>query len=57
MVTTSKGNSQQVWTLANGIPLAIPVTTGVSDGTLTEIVAGNLKQGMLVINDNVSPAK
>jgi len=57
MVTASKGNSQQVWTLANGSPLAIPVTTGVSDGTLTEIVAGNLKQGMLVITDNVSPAK
>lgn len=57
MVTTSKGNSQQLWTLANGSPLAIPVTTGVSDGTLTEIVAGNLKQGTLVITDNVSPAK
>jgi HlyD family secretion protein len=57
MVTTSKGNSQQVWALANGSPVAIPVTTGVSDGTLTEIVAGNLKQGTLVITDNVSPAK
>ncbi|MGB0110894.1 MAG: hypothetical protein WBP52_20540 [Terriglobales bacterium] len=57
MVTTAKGNSQQVWTLANGSPLAIPVTIGVSDGTLTEIVAGNLKPGMLVITDNVSPAK
>jgi HlyD family secretion protein len=57
MATTSKGNSQQVWALANGRPLAIPVTTGVSDGTLTEIVAGNLEQGTLVITDNVSPAK
>lgn len=57
MASTSKGNSQQVWALANGRPLAIPVTTGVSDGTLTEIVAGNLEQGMLVITDNVSPAK
>lgn len=57
MVTTVKGNSQQVWTLANGAPLAIPVTIGVSDGTLTEIVAGNLKEGMLVITDNVSPPK
>jgi HlyD family secretion protein len=57
MATTSKGNSQQVWVLANGRPLAIPVTTGVSDGTLTEIVAGNLEQGTIVITDNVSPAK
>jgi len=56
-VTNSKGNLQQVWILANGNPLATPVSVGVSDGRFTEIVSGSLKQGMLVITDNVAPAK
>jgi HlyD family secretion protein len=56
-VTNSKGNLQQVWVLANGNPLATPVTVGVSDGRFTEIVSGGVKQGMLVITDNVAPPK
>ena len=56
-VTNSKGNLQQVWVLANGNPLATPVTVGVSDGRFTEIVSGSVKQGMLVITDNVAPPK
>jgi HlyD family secretion protein len=56
-VTNSKGNLQQVWVLENGNPLATPVTVGVSDGKLTEIVSGNVKTGMLVITDNVAPPK
>jgi HlyD family secretion protein len=56
-VTNSKGNLQQVWVLANGNPLATPVTVGVSDGRFTEIVSGSVKEGMLVITDNVAPAK
>jgi len=56
-VTNSKGNLQQVWVLANGNPLATPVTVGVSDGRFTEIVSGSVKQGMLVITDNVVPPK
>jgi HlyD family secretion protein len=56
-VTNSKANLQQVWVLANGNPLATPVTVGVSDGRFTEIVSGSVQQGMLVITDNVAPAK
>lgn len=56
-VTKSKGNSQQVWTLTNGNPLAIPVTVGVTDGRFTEIVGGDLREGMQAITDNAAPVK
>ncbi len=46
-VTTSRG---QVWRLGpNGQPLAIPVVSGISDSSMTEIVRGELKAGQPVI--------
>jgi HlyD family secretion protein len=47
----SKGKSvaKGVWTLADGRPVAVPVTVGPSDGRLTEITAGELRVGMKVI--------
>jgi HlyD family secretion protein len=56
-LTKAKGRSQLVWALTNGSPLAIPVTIGVSDGRLTAIVDGNVKEGMLVISDNAALPK
>ena len=43
--------SQTVWVLENGAPRAAHVKTGLSDGTTTEIVSGDLKQGDEVIVD------
>jgi HlyD family secretion protein len=46
-VTTSRG---QVWRLGpDGQPLAIPVVSGISDSSMTEIVRGELKAGQPVI--------
>lgn len=49
--TASAGKQQQLWVLHDGQPLAIPVTTGVSDGNMTEITGGDIEPGMAVIVD------
>lgn len=45
------GNSKQVWVLRDGAAVAVPVTPGISDGRMTEITAGDLQPGALVITD------
>jgi HlyD family secretion protein len=52
-----KGASQQVWTLRDGRPVAMPVTVGVTDGRLTEITGGDLKEGMQVITESAEMEK
>jgi HlyD family secretion protein len=52
-----KGSAQRVWILQDGAAVAVPVTVGVSDGRLTEIVSGALEPGTHVITDVVSVAK
>jgi HlyD family secretion protein len=56
----STASAKQVWVLTNegkGVPVAVAVTPGISDGHVTEIVAGDLKVGMLVITDQKAAAK
>lgn len=44
------GGSGKVWTLAaDGKPAAVEVRLGLSDGSMTEIVSGDLKEGVEVI--------
>jgi HlyD family secretion protein len=43
-----------VWVLIAGEPVAVPVSTGVSDGRRTQIVSGELAPGDAVITDAVS---
>lgn len=52
-------NAKQVWVLPNGsgAPVAVAVVVGISDGRMTEIVAGDLKPGMRVITNQKSAAK
>jgi len=52
----STANAHQVWVLPadadhpdRGTPMAVPVTPGLSDGRMTEIIAGALTEGMRVI--------
>jgi HlyD family secretion protein len=52
-----KGNSQLTWTLREGHPVSIAVTTGATDGTFTQITGGDLREGMRVITDDAAPAK
>jgi len=42
---------QRVWTLQNGQLRAIPVTIGSTDGSMTEVVSGDLQPGMAVVVD------
>jgi len=48
------GQAKQVWVLRDGAPVAVNVTPGISDGRMTEITAGDLKEGMAVITDQRS---
>jgi HlyD family secretion protein len=42
---------QRVWTLKDGQLSAIPVTIGSTDGSMTEVVAGDIKPGMALVVD------
>lgn len=46
---SSDANSRQVWILHDGVPAAVPVTAGASDGRVTQITGGGLEAGMAVI--------
>jgi multidrug efflux pump subunit AcrA (membrane-fusion protein) len=37
--------------------MAVRVTIGVTDGKFTEVVSGNLQEGMQVITDSITPSK
>jgi len=44
----------RVWVLQDGAPRQLPVSTGLSDGRMTEIVASELQPGMRVIVDQLA---
>jgi len=44
-----KKGQQQVWILKDGAPVAIPVSTGTSDGIRTEITQGELQAGTALL--------
>jgi HlyD family secretion protein len=44
-------------TVTTGVPLAVAVVPGISDGHFTEIVSGDLKLGMRVITAQQTAAK
>jgi HlyD family secretion protein len=46
--------SKQVWVLRDGAPVAVAITTGITDGRMTEITGGELQAGMQVITDQRS---
>ena len=45
------GPAKQVWVLRDGAAVAVNVSTGISDGRMTEVSGGDLQAGMLVITD------
>jgi HlyD family secretion protein len=49
--SASGGNAKQVWVLRDGAPVAVNVTPGISDGRMTEVIDGGLKEGMQVITE------
>ncbi|HPJ97696.1 MAG TPA: efflux RND transporter periplasmic adaptor subunit, partial [Syntrophales bacterium] len=46
-----------LWVLKNGMPERIPVQTGISDGSYTEIVAGIRQEGREVIVESIDNGK
>ena len=45
---------QRVWTLKNGELFPVPVTTGESEGSMTEIMSGDVEPGMALVVDTVN---
>jgi HlyD family secretion protein len=45
---------QRVWIVRNGELEAIPVTTGATDGVMTEVTAGRVEPGMAVVVDRIN---
>ena len=54
--SASGGPAKQVWVLRDGAPVEISVTPGISDGRMTEITGGDLKEGMQVITEQRTSA-
>lgn len=52
----STAGARQVWVLRDGTAVAVAVTTGISDGRMTEIRGGELQAGMQVITDQKTAA-
>jgi HlyD family secretion protein len=48
---------KRVWTLREGVPVAIPVTVGATDGQMTEVVAGDISPGLPLLVDMVRRGK
>ena len=46
--------ARQVWVLKDGQAVAVSVTTGISDGRMTEVSSTELQEGMAVITDQQS---
>jgi HlyD family secretion protein len=47
----TRGPQQRVWVLRQDRPVAVPITTGASDGRFTEVTGGELKAGTRVITE------
>jgi HlyD family secretion protein len=48
---------QHVWTLQDGIPVSIPVMVGATDGSMTEILSGDVKPGLPLLVDSIRSGK
>jgi HlyD family secretion protein len=46
--------SRTVWALRGDRPVQVPIATGVSDGTVTELVEGDVKPGDSLITDSAT---
>ena len=51
------GSKQHAWVLQGGAPVAVPVTTGMTDGTMTQISAGDLSPGTAVVVDTATSVR
>lgn len=47
----SDGGGQKVWMLGDGGPVAVSVETGVTNGQVSEVVAGDIEPGLALVVD------
>ena len=52
----ANGGERQVWVLRDGVPVAVPIRPGMSDGRATEVRSGELKAGDPVIVEQSAAA-
>ena len=53
-----KGQRATVYVLENGLPNPVRIVVGITDNRLTEVVGGDIKEGVAVIvEDSQPPAK
>lgn len=50
-------NQQQVWAIKDGQPVEFSVTTGATDGVMTEIVDGDIEPGMPLVVEIINKGK
>jgi HlyD family secretion protein len=50
-------NQQRIWTLQGGQPVPITVTIGATDGTMTEVIGGDIGPGTVLVVDTVSAGR
>lgn len=55
--SSAAGADQRVWTLKDGDLTPIPVTAGMTDGIMTEIVSGDIEPGMELVVGIMSAKK
>jgi HlyD family secretion protein len=53
--TTEERKQARVWTLSSrGQPVAVSIVLGITDGTMSEVVSGDLKEGIEVVVEETS---
>jgi len=55
--STAEKKGPVVWVLENGKPKRVSLTPGISDGSYTEVVAGDLKEGQQLIVESLRKGK
>jgi len=53
--TDARPDSRSLWVMRGGVPRPVPVHTGLTDGTVTEVVDGDVAEGDQAVVDATSP--
>jgi len=56
-VAEADKTQRRIWTLRNGQPAALDISVGVTDGTRTEVLKGDIRPGTELVTDTVTPRK
>jgi HlyD family secretion protein len=54
---TVKNGQGRVWTVKNNVLTPVPVKTGDTDGTMTEVLTGGISPGLPIVTDMITANK